>query len=94
LLPEGLYGAMVGVEFRDAKKSDIIALVDSLKLVVSATSLGDVHTMVLYPLIASHREVPPKMRAAMGVSESFLRISVGIEDLEDIIADFEQALAG
>ena len=63
-----------------------------LKLVVNASSLGDVHTMVLYPWIASHREVPQPMKSEMGVTESLLRVSVGIEDLDDIIADFAQAL--
>ncbi len=92
LMPDGLYGAMVSFELAGAEKQDMFRLVDSLKLVVNASSLGDVHTMVLYPWISSHREVPPKMKAAMGVTESLLRVSVGIEDLDDIIADFAQAL--
>jgi cystathionine beta-lyase/cystathionine gamma-synthase len=92
LMTNGLYGAMVSFELAGAQKQGIFQLVDSLKLVVNASSLGDVHTMVLYPWIASHREVPPKMKAAMGVTESLLRVSVGIEDLDDIVADFAQAL--
>ena len=92
LMPDGLYGAMVSFELAGAEKQDMFRLVDSLKLVVNASSLGDVHTMVLYPWISSHREVPPKMKAAMGVTESLLRVSVGIEDLDDIIEDFAQAL--
>jgi cystathionine gamma-synthase/methionine-gamma-lyase len=92
LLPDGLYGAMVSFELAGAQKQDMFHFVDSLKLVVNASSLGDVHTMALYPWISSHREVPPKMKAAMGVTESLLRVSVGIEDLDDIIADFAQAL--
>ena len=92
LLSDGLYGAMVSFELAGARKPQMFELVDKLKLVVNASSLGDVHTMVLYPWIASHREVPPKMKAAMGVTESLLRVSVGIEDIDDIIADFAQAL--
>jgi len=92
LLGEGLYGAMVSFELAGATKQDMFRFVDSLKLVVNASSLGDVHTMALYPWISSHRDVPPKMKAAMGVTESLLRVSVGIEDLDDIIADFAQAL--
>jgi cystathionine beta-lyase/cystathionine gamma-synthase len=83
---------MVSFELAGAQKQDMFHFVDSLKLVVNASSLGDVHTMALYPWISSHREVPPKMKAAMGVTESLLRVSVGIEDLDDIIADFAQAL--
>lgn len=92
LMPDGLYGAMVSFELAGAQKQDVFQFVNSLKLVVNASSLGDVHTMLLYPWISSHREVPPKMKAAMGVTESLLRVSVGIEDLDDIIADFAQAL--
>ena len=92
LMPDGLYGAMVSFELAGAQKQDMFRLVDSLKLVVNASSLGDVHTMVLYPWISSHREVPSKMKAAMGVTESLLRVSVGIEDLDDIIEDFAQTL--
>ena len=92
LLPEGLYGAMVSFELKGARKPEIFALVRRLKLAVNASSLGDVHTMVLYPWISSHREVPQPMKSEMGVTESLLRVSVGIEDLDDIIADFAQAL--
>jgi cystathionine gamma-synthase/methionine-gamma-lyase len=92
LMTDGLYGAMVSFELAGAQKAEMFEMVDRLKLVVNASSLGDVHSMVLYPWIASHREVPPKMKAEMGVTESLLRVSVGIEDLDDIIADFAQAL--
>jgi cystathionine beta-lyase/cystathionine gamma-synthase len=83
---------MVSFELAGAQKQGIFQLVDKLKLVVNASSLGDVHSMVLYPWISSHREVAPRMKAEMGVTESLLRVSVGIEDLDDIIADFAQAL--
>jgi cystathionine gamma-synthase/methionine-gamma-lyase len=92
LMTDGLYGAMVSFELAGAQKQGIFQLVDNLKLVVNASSLGDVHTMVIYPWISSHREVAPRMKAEMGVTESLLRVSVGIEDLDDIIADFAQAL--
>ncbi|HBY59606.1 MAG TPA: cystathionine gamma-synthase [Solibacterales bacterium] len=93
LFPKGLYGAMVSFELKDAAKADVFALMDRLKLIVRATSLGDVHTMVLYPLIASHRNLSPKQLQRMGVRENLLRLSVGIEGVEDVIADLEQALA-
>ncbi len=92
LLPEGLYGAMVSFEIRGARRDDVFAFLDRLKLVVRATSLGDVHTMVLYPMMSSHREVPPALRDRMGIRENLLRLSTGIEDIEDICADLDQAL--
>jgi cystathionine gamma-synthase/methionine-gamma-lyase len=83
---------MVSFELAGAGKAEVFALVRRLKLAVNASSLGDVHTMLLYPWIASHREVPQPMKSEMGVTESMLRVSVGIEDIDDIIADFAQAL--
>jgi cystathionine beta-lyase/cystathionine gamma-synthase len=93
LLPPGLYGAMVSFEVKDANREEIFRLVDALKMIVPATSLGDVHTMVLYPPMSSHRDISPKHRQRMGIGESFLRLSVGIEAPEDIIEDLQQALA-
>jgi len=67
---------------------------DALKLVVRATSLGDVHSMMLYPVMSSHRELSPKHRERMGIRENLVRLSVGIEAVEDILADIEKALKG
>ena len=93
LFPEGLRGAMVAFEIRGAQRAQIFRFMDSLKLVVRATSLGDVHSMLLYPMMASHRDVPPKQRERMGIRENLVRLSAGIEAAEDVIADLEQALA-
>ncbi|MDT5270964.1 MAG: cystathionine gamma-synthase [Acidobacteriota bacterium] len=64
---------------------------DGLDLCVRSTSLGDVFTGVLHPATASHREVAPARRRALGIADGLVRISVGIEDVEDVIADIEQA---
>lgn len=94
MLPDGLYGGMVSFELKNAQTRDaVFAFLDRLKLIVKATSLGDVHTMVLYPWIASHRDVPPKQKQRMGIRENLVRLSVGIEGLDDITADLAQALA-
>jgi len=95
LLPEGLYGAMVSFEVKGAgTQQDIFRFMDRLNLIVRATSLGDVHTMMLYPPISSHRDIAPKQRQRMGIRENLVRLSVGIENVEDILADLDQALAG
>ena len=60
-------------------------------MVVRATSLGDVHTMMLYPVMSSHREISPKHRERMGIRENLVRLSVGIEAADDIVADLDQA---
>jgi len=93
LLPQNLYGAIVSFEIKDAQKEDVFRFMDALKLVVRGTSLGDVHSLLLYPVISSHRDIAPKQRERMGIHEGFVRLCAGIEAVEDIIADLDQALA-
>ena len=92
LFPPGLYGGLVSFELRDAGREQIFAFMNRLKLVVRATSLGDVHSMILYPAMSSHRDLAPKQRERLGIRDNLLRLSVGIEAVEDILADLEQAL--
>jgi cystathionine beta-lyase/cystathionine gamma-synthase len=92
LFPQNLYGAVVSFEVRDAGRDEIFRFMDSLHMIVRATSVGDVHSMMLYPVMSSHREISPKHRERMGIRESLVRLSVGIEAPEDIIGDLEQAL--
>ena len=92
LFPANLYGGMVSFEIKGAGREDVFRFMDSLKLVVRATSLGDVHSMMLYPVMSSHREISPQHRQRIGIRDSLVRLSVGIEAVEDIVADLEQAL--
>lgn len=93
LLPANLRGALVSFEIRGAKKDDVFRFMDRLKVVVRGTSLGDVHSLVLYPVIASHRDLAPRQRERLGIHEGLVRLCLGIEAVEDILADLEQALA-
>jgi len=92
LLPRGLYGAIVTFDLKDAGKQDIFRFMDRLKLIVKGTSLGDVHSLLLYPAIASHRDIAPKQRERMGISDGTVRLCAGIEAVDDLIADLQQAL--
>lgn len=92
LFPPNLYGAIVSFEVKGAGREEVFRFMDALEMVVRATSLGDVHTMMLHPAMSSHRELSPKHRERMGIREGLVRLSVGIEAPEDIIADLEQAL--
>ena len=92
VFPANLYGAMVSFEIRGAGKEEIFRFMDGFKMIVRATSLGDVHTMMLYPAMSSHREISPKHRERMGIRDNLVRLSVGIEAAEDIVADLAQAL--
>ena len=66
---------------------------DSLEIAASATTLGDLFSEVLYPAISSHRRVAPEERARLGITDGTLRMSVGIEDADDLIGDLDGALA-
>ena len=86
-------GALVSIELRDDTREAAFRFMDALKLCVRSTSLGDVFTSVLHPATASHRDLLPARRQELGITDGLVRISVGIESLDDIIADIEQALA-
>jgi len=92
LFPKNLYGAMVAFELKSAGKQQVFVFMDQLRMILPATSLGDVHTMILYPAMASHRDLAPKHRERIGIRDNLVRISTGIEAIEDIITDLEQAL--
>lgn len=92
LLPPGLNGAMISFEIDGAGREEVFAFMNKLKLVVKGTSLGDVHTMMLYPAMSSHRDLSPKQRERLGIRDSLVRLSVGIEHAPDICADLSQAL--
>jgi cystathionine gamma-synthase/methionine-gamma-lyase len=88
-----LAGAMMSFVIRDAKRDDIFAFMERLRLVSPATTLGDLSTLMLYPVMSSHRWVDPEARERIGISEGLVRLSVGIENPDDIISDLEQAMA-
>jgi len=93
LFRPGCYGGMVSFEIAGANQAQVFAFMEALQLCLPATSLGDVYSLVMYPAHSSHRALTPEERAQIGIGEGLVRFSVGIEDVEDIIADLEQALA-
>ncbi|GGF98461.1 methionine gamma-lyase [Paenibacillus albidus] len=68
-------------------------LINSLKLAMISFSLGDPETLVQHPASMTHASIPQKERVRFGITDGLIRISVGLEDVDDIIADFDQALA-
>ena len=92
ILREDFGGALVSILLKNDTKEAAWKFMDNLKLCIRATSLGDVYTLVSHSASSSHRELSPKRRADLGISDGLVRISVGIEDVKDIIADIEQAL--
>ena len=92
LFPQDLFGGMVSFEIKDAGRQEVFAFMDALRMIVPATTLGDVHSLMLYPAISSHRDLAPKHRERLGIRDSLVRLSAGIEAVEDIEADLDQAL--
>jgi cystathionine gamma-synthase/methionine-gamma-lyase len=87
------YGAMIAFEIGAADRDSIFAFLDALEMIIPAPTLGDVYSLVLYPAMSSHRGHTPEKRAEIGIRDNLVRLSVGIEDPADIIADLDQALA-
>ena len=69
-----------------------LRFLSALRLCIPATTLGDVYSLLLHPATSSHSYLSAEERQAMGISEGLLRLSVGIEDAGDIMADLDQAL--
>lgn len=87
----GRYGALMAVELN--ADVDLFAFMNRLQVFVLATHLGDNRSLMLPVAHTIYYEMGPELRAQMGISDNQLRVSVGIEDVEDLIHDFEQALA-
>jgi cystathionine gamma-synthase/methionine-gamma-lyase len=88
----GRYGGVVSFALRDDTRDAAFRFLDALELAASATTIGDLFTEVLHPPISSHRRLPAQERKRLGITDGFLRISVGIEDQDDILADIDRAL--
>jgi cystathionine gamma-lyase len=67
-------------------------MLESVRVFALAESLGGVESLIEHPAIMTHASVPPEVRAELGISDGLIRLSVGIEDLDDLMADLEQAL--
>jgi cystathionine gamma-synthase/cystathionine beta-lyase len=86
------FGAMISFEV--AARELVEGFLGRLKLISFAESLGGVESLATYPWLQTHADIAPEIRARLGISETLLRLSVGIEDARDLIADLAQALEG
>jgi cystathionine beta-lyase/cystathionine gamma-synthase len=91
-LLHGGYGGMVAFEIAGAGRAECFRFLEALKLCRPAPSLGDVTTLVMHAASASARRLSPEERAAAGIGENLIRVSVGLEDPDDIAEDLLQAL--
>jgi len=89
---QSLPGGMIAFELK-AGSPAAIALMNTVKLCSLAENLGAVETLITHPASMTHADVAPAKREAIGITEGLIRLSVGLEAPEDIIADLESALA-
>jgi O-acetylhomoserine (thiol)-lyase len=89
---KGKYNAILGFGIKGglpaAKK-----FIESLELLSHLANIGDSKSLVIHPASTTHQQLTPAEQAATGVSPDYIRLSIGIEDIEDIIADLDRALA-
>jgi O-acetylhomoserine/O-acetylserine sulfhydrylase len=94
-LREGTFGGVLSFGVRGGDESDAALgskVVDSLKLASNLANVGDAKTLVIHPATTTHQQLSEEEQSASGVTPDLIRVSVGIENIKDIIADFEEAL--
>lgn len=88
----GGFGGIVSFSFHSGKKEDAVAFFEKLKLFTLAESLGGVESLANHSVTMTHASVPKEERMKIGITDDLVRLSVGIEDIDDILADLKQAL--
>lgn len=85
------FGGMVSFTFKSGKKEDAVKFLENIKVFTLAESLGGVESLANLPALMTHASIPEEKRAILGITDDLVRLSVGIEDAEDLIADLEKA---
>ena len=87
------FGAMVSFDLKGGNLADATTVLSSTKLFSLAESLGGVESLIGHPASMTHASIPREERLKVGLTDSLIRLSVGIEDVDDLIEDLEMALA-
>ncbi len=87
----GGYGALVGFELKGGREAGR-RFIDALKLIYHVANIGDARTLAIHPATTTHSQLSEEDRLATGVSEGYVRLSIGIEHSDDILADLAQAI--
>jgi cystathionine beta-lyase/cystathionine gamma-synthase len=85
------FGGMVSFSFKSGKKEDAVKFLENLKVFTLAESLGGVESLANHPALMTHASIPEDKRKEIGITDDLVRLSVGIEDIDDLIEDIEQA---
>jgi cystathionine beta-lyase len=83
---------MISFTLKDNQLQDALDLVKKVEIIALAESLGGVESLIGHPATMTHPSIPKEVREQSGVVDSLIRLSVGVEDAEDLIADLESAL--
>jgi cystathionine beta-lyase/cystathionine gamma-synthase len=86
------FGGMIAFEIKGNNLEQAKNLVAATRIFALAESLGGVESLIEHPAAMTHASVPAEIRAELGISDGFVRLSVGVEDVDDLIADLDQAL--
>jgi cystathionine beta-lyase len=87
----GGFGGMVSFTFKGGEKADAIKFLENVEVFTLAESLGGVESLANHPALMTHASIPEPKRKEIGITDDLVRLSVGIEDIDDLIADIEQA---
>ena len=87
----GGFGGMVSFTFKSGAKADAIKMLEKVKVFTLAESLGGVESLANHPALMTHASIPEDKRKEIGLSDDLVRLSVGVEDIADLVADLEQA---
>lgn len=87
------FGGMVSFTFKSGKKEDAVKFLEKVRVFTLAESLGGVESLANHPALMTHASIPAEKRAELGITDDLVRLSVGIEDAEDLIADLEKAFS-
>jgi cystathionine gamma-lyase len=88
------FGAMIAFELASQDLEQAKSFVASTRIFALAESLGGVESLIEHPAAMTHASVPPEIRLELGISDGFIRLSVGVEAVEDLVADLDQAFGG
>jgi len=89
----GGYGGLVGFEFKDGGKEAGQKFIDALQMFYHVANIGDSRSLAIHPASTTHSQLSPEEQEQTGVTDGYVRLSIGIEHIDDIIADLDQALA-
>jgi cystathionine beta-lyase/cystathionine gamma-synthase len=87
----GGFGGMVSFTFKSGAKADAIKMLEKVKVFTLAESLGGVESLANHPALMTHASIPEEKRKEIGITDDLVRLSVGVEDISDLLADLEQA---